>query len=170
MARGLLCLRRMNTLLELVYKYRQLQAKCGSGAGVTMSEVETLCTIESLFGRHADRGNNELWSCQREFIREDVNLAGQLRSKGDIDPIDVVQIDPNGMVCSAAPYVDEGDTVELIFEDDELMITYRFKAEVKWLRDGEDDNFELGLRLVGAPLLIRHGLKLDLEQLERIAA
>lgn|GEM_PF-3210096 len=170
MARPLLTNTAMNTLLELVYKYRQLLGKCSTGAGLSMGEVETLSTIESLFGRHSDRGDTDLWTCQRRFVRENVDLHGKLRSRGMTDTIEVINIDPNGMVCSGAPYVEEGTTVELVFEDDELMITYRFKATVKWRRDAESDNYELGLQLVGVPLMIRHGLMLDLQELELVAA
>ena len=97
--------------------------------------------------------------------------------KGMLDPVKVINIDQHGMVCNSAPYVDEGATVELIFEDKELLLTYRFKAVVKWLRDATGDDFELGLQLVGVPLLIRHGLKLDgidtgsdTDRFERVAA
>lgn len=166
----------MNTLLELVYKYRQLQGKCSMGAGLTMDEIETVSTIEGLFGRHAERGT-DLWQCQRTFVREDVDIDAQMRSgKAIMDDVRIINLDPSGMVCRSAPYVDEGTTIELMFHDHELLITYRFKAIVKWLRDDTEDNFELGLHLVGVPLLIRHGIKLDTgaaeaeDDLERVAA
>jgi len=160
----------MNALLNLVYKHRQLSGQCSAGIGLSMTEVETLCTIESLFGRHADRGDNDLFQCQREFVRENVELSALMRNgKGMVDHINVTEIEPNGMVCTDAPYVEEGTTVELMFDDPELLMTYRFKAVVKWLRDGDDDNFDLGLQLVGVPLLIRR-LAHQLDELERVAA
>ena len=104
--------------------------------------------------------DEEAWSddaarCRRQFCREQVDLRGRLRGNRANDPVRVVNLGPGGMVCRHAPYVEEGTHVEIIIDDVELSLSYRFKAEVAWLSDDEDD-FALGLRFVGIPVLVHH--------------
>jgi hypothetical protein len=174
------------TALDLVYQYRQLVGKCESGAGLDFDEIEALGTIEALFavdltatGRPAEvakapvvrpvrrdatviEGEDEVAAsrddaarCRRQFCREQVDLRGRLRGNRANDPVHIVNLGPGGLVCRNAPYVEEGEHVEIIIDDVELSLSYRFKAEVTWLND-DDDDFALGLRFVGIPVLVHH--------------
>ncbi len=155
MAPLLLNMTAMRTALELVYQYRHLLGKSELGTGLSIDEIDALYTIEALFV--GDHGGLDVWRCTRQFAREKVDISARLRSADCDDPVRIVDIAPGGMVCRATPFVDENSTIELIVDDDELGLTYRFKAIVVWLRDDVDDDFMLGIELVGTPLLLRHG-------------
>jgi hypothetical protein len=149
----------MGTALELVYQYRQLSGKCESGAGLDVDEIEVLITIEALFdrrGRAAVDDDEDLWSCRREFSRERVDLRGMLRSARLADPVRISDLGPGGLVCRGAPWAKAGESVEIVIDDRELSLSYRFKGVVSWSRDGEDGAV-LGLTFVGLPLLVRYG-------------
>ena len=145
----------MITALELVYQYRYLLGKSELGAGLSMDEIDALYTIAALFV--GDYGGLDVWRCTRQFEREEVDIDARLRSADCDDPVRIVDIAPGGMVCRATPFVDENTTIELVVNDDDLGLSYRFKAIVVWLRDDVDDDFMLGLKLVGTPVLLRQG-------------
>jgi hypothetical protein len=71
--------------------------------------------------------------------------------------VKVTEISPGGLVCRAAPYADEGQTLEVVIEDLDRSLSYRFKARVQWLSDDIGDDFQLGLELIGTPVLVHHG-------------
>ena len=137
--------------LDLVYQYRLLLGKCESGAGLDFDEIEALSAIEALF---TDSGDDDEWRDRRRFSRETVSLPAVVRGPRLNDPVRVVDLAPGGLVCRSAPYVEEGDLVEVVIDDEELGLSYRFKASVSWLRDDEDDDYAVGLRFVGTPVLI----------------
>ena len=144
----------MSTTLELVYQYRHLLGKCESGVGLEVDEIDALHTIKALFvGDHPDL---DVWRCTRQFAREKVALLARLRSREHDDPVELIEIAPGGMVVGGAPYAAPGSTVELVYDDPELSLSYRFKAKVVWL-DEDGDEFLLGLELVGAPLRLHRG-------------
>jgi hypothetical protein len=150
----------MSTALELIYQYRQLSGKCESGAGLEVEEIEVLIAIEALFDRRAGgsgaRAADSLWPCQREFVREQVDLRAMLRSHRLADPVRVCALGPGGLVCRSAPQVEDGESVEIVIDDRELSLSYRFKGVVSWSRD-DDEGAVLGIRFVGTPLLVRYG-------------
>jgi hypothetical protein len=147
----------MSTALNLVYQYRQLLGKCDSSAGLDFEEIEALTTIESFFARQDPSASSELWSCRREFIRENVDIEAWLRGKRLNDRVKIVNLGPGGMVCDHGPYVEEGQTLEIVIDDAELSLSYRFKAEVTWHRPDANDDYTIGLRLVGTPVLVHYG-------------
>lgn len=139
--------------IELVYQYRHLIGKCQSGRGLDVDEIDELLELEAHF--RVDRGDDtELFACRRAHTREPVELEATLRNKRLDDRVRVVEIGPGGLVCMGAPYLDEGDKLEIFFVSDNL--TYRFRASVAWVdEDGED--YACGLQLEGTPLLVRRG-------------
>jgi len=138
----------MSTALELVYQYRQLAGKRDT-CGLTMDDIDLMTTIESLF-RSAGAATT------RRFDREPVDLVAVLRARGCQDPIHIGDLAPGGLVCTGAPYVEPGDVVEIVIDDAECSVSYRFKAKVTRLEDEPDGDFTLGLAFVGAPLLLRY--------------
>ncbi|RMH41786.1 MAG: hypothetical protein D6689_10060, partial [Deltaproteobacteria bacterium] len=49
------------------------------------------------------------------------------------------------------------DTVDVVIDDDECGLSYRFKARVTWVRaDAATDDYVVGLAFVGAPVLLRY--------------
>ena len=151
----------MSTVLHLVYHYRRLAAKCASPAGLEIDEIDTLATIEALFARQDGSGDTDLWSCRREFSREQVAHAATMRSTKHSDPVTIVNLGPGGAVCQSGPYVELGDVCELIVTDEELSLSYRFKAAVQWRRDQLDGDYTIGFRLLGVPLMVHHGEPAD---------
>ncbi len=147
----------MSTALHLVYQYQRLTAKCASSAGLDIDEIEALSTVEALFAKHDHSADTDLWSCRREFTRERVSHRAILRGPRHSDPVTIVNLGPGGVVCNSAPYVKPGTIYELIINDHELSLSYRFKAVVLWRRDQPDGDYTIGMRLMGAPLLVHHG-------------
>jgi len=131
----------MVTALELVYQYRHLLGKCDAGVGLTIDEIEALQAIRALFSHHKE------W---------EVEIAADLRSNHLIDRVRIASVSPLEMVVRRAPYTESGQTVEIVIADPELSVTYRFKAVVAWRGDDAEDDYVLGLTLVGSPVLVRH--------------
>lgn len=151
--------------LDDVYQYRLLLGKCASGAGLSFDEIETLTALEAAFAE--DRGPR---SDGRRFRREAVSLPAVVRGGKLHDAVHVGDIGPGGMVCENAPYADVGTAVEIVIDDVELGLTYRFKARVQWLREDGDD-YALGFEWTGTPVLLRHGNSLATDpELAKIAA
>lgn len=145
----------MTATLDLVYRYRMLMGKCDAGQGLGFDEIDEVITLESMFtvDRAAD---TDLWACRRAFARDQVELSATLRNKKLGDTVRVVDLGPGGMVCRAVPYVEKGDRVEILFDDAELGVSYRFGAVVAWV-DEDGDDYTCGLELRGTPLLLRYG-------------
>jgi len=131
----------MSNALELVYQYRHLLGKCEAGTGLSMEEIDALQTIESVFAKYG---------------HPKVDLAAELRGNRLADDVRIVDLRSHCMVVRGAPYAEKGQTVEIVVRDHELSLSYRFKAVVAWLRDDANDDFYLGLELVGTPVLVRH--------------
>jgi hypothetical protein len=141
--------------LEHVYQYRLLIGKSASGAGLSIDEIEQLVELEARLG-----------------TSERVDLTGVLRGGKLNDTVTIAELGPQTLVCRSAPYAEPGDAVELVVEDDETNCSYRFKAQVQWLREEhEGDDFVVGLALVGTPVMIHYGQRQTTEPLfTRIAA
>lgn len=151
--------------LDNVYQYRLLLGKCASGAGLSFDEIETLTALEAAFA--ADEGPG---SDGRRFRRENVSLPAIVRGGKLHDPVHVDDIGPGGMVCAGAPYAELGTAVEIVIDDVELGLTYRFKGRVQWVREDGDD-YALGFEWTGTPVLLRHGNSLATDpSLAQIAA
>jgi hypothetical protein len=57
-----------------------------------------------------------------------VTLPALVRGGKLNDAVTVADIGPGGMVCGAAPYAEVGDAVEIVIDDVELALTYRFQG------------------------------------------
>ncbi|HUH02539.1 MAG TPA: PilZ domain-containing protein [Kofleriaceae bacterium] len=147
----------MGTTLDLVYQYRYLIGKCESGRGLEVEEIEQLIDLEAFFGVHDRRGNSDLWECRRQYHRERVDLPATLRGDKLADRVTVIDLGPGGLVCTDVPYVEVGTTLEIVFEDLELRQSHRFRAVVAWRRDQDEEDYVVGLELIGTPLLVRYG-------------
>lgn len=151
--------------LDDVYQYRLLLGKCASGAGLSFDEIDLLTVLEAAFA-----GDGSAAADERKFRRESVSLPAMVRGGKLHDAVRVADIGPGGMVCERAPYAELGDAVEVIIDDVELSLTYRFKARVQWLREDGDD-YVLGFAWTGTPVLLRHGNSLAADPgLAKIAA
>jgi hypothetical protein len=87
----------------------------------------------------------------RRFRRESVKLSAILRGDRINDIVDVIEIGPGGLVVRNAPFVANGEHVELVITDGDN--SYRFGAEGVWLKDDGDD-YRVGLALVGMPVCL----------------
>ena len=145
------------TALDRVYQYRLLLGKAASGAGLSFDEIEALTALDPAVDG-------------RRFRREHVRLPAVVRGGKLHDAITVDDIGPGGMVCGRAPYAEIGSAVEIIIDDVELGLTYRFKARVQWTREDGDD-YLLGFAWTGTPVLLRHGNSLAADPaLSKLAA
>lgn len=139
--------------LDLVYQYRKLVGKCEAGLGLDVEEILSLSALESAFAPEPQAGPDE-----RRFRRDRVDTTCRLRgAPGLNDRVRLTEIGPGGLVCRQAPFVDEGTVVEVVIDDAEVDLSYRFYARVAWLREDVADDFALGLEFVGVPLLVHYG-------------
>jgi hypothetical protein len=138
--------------LDLVYQYRKLLGKCEAGLGLDVDEIISLSALESSFAPEP-RSQPDGRRFRRDRVEQSCRLRG---APGLNDRVRVDEIGPGGFVCRQAPYIDEGTMLEVVIDDAEVALSYRFNARVAWLReDGED--YAVGLELVGVPLLVHYG-------------
>ncbi|HTJ43044.1 MAG TPA: PilZ domain-containing protein [Kofleriaceae bacterium] len=152
--------------LDLVFRYRTLLGKCESGVGLDFDEIDALTQIEAAFASGEPARDGRKWK------RIPVELSAMVRG-GDLnDKVAVSELAPGGLVVHGAPYVDTGMQVEIVIDDIDLAMSYRFKARVQWMREDAGDDYQLGLELVGMPVLIHYGpASADkTQEMERIAA
>jgi hypothetical protein len=153
--------------LDLVFQYRTLVGKCEAGRGLDFDEIDEITTIEAAFAPTDD----DLRAREgRRFRRESVDIEAVLKGGPLNDKVKITELSPGGLVCRAAPYADEGQTLEVVIEDSARSLSYRFKARVQWLRDDINDDFQLGLELIGTPVLVHHGSAREESIPHRIAA
>ena len=145
----------MHATLDLVYRYRTLMGKCDAGLGLAVEEIEEVITIESMFDAERD-ADSDPSACRRAFKRNQVELAAKLRNKRLSETVRVVDLGPGGMVCRGVPFIDDGERIEVVFDNAELGVSYRFRALVAWVR-AQNGEHVCGLELLGAPVLVRFG-------------
>jgi len=156
------------TSLDLIFQYRLLVGKCESGAGLDFDEIDALIAIEASFAPSED---DVRASEGRRFRRERTDFTAVLKGGPLNDRVRIAEVSPGGLVCRAAPFADEGQTLEVVIDDEELSLSYRFKARVQWLREDVGDDFQLGLQLIGIPLLVHYGPSTpEQDRADRIAA
>ena len=153
-------------LLEVVFQYRTLVGKCELGVGLDWDEIEQVTAIESAFEPTSD---DRRMKTGRKFRRQACTLQALLRGDRLNDLVDVTEIGPGGIVVRHAPFVAQGEHVELVIEDGDK--SYRFRADGVWMKDDGDD-YKVGLALVGMPVCLhtvavsRH----ETDLVDRIAA
>jgi hypothetical protein len=152
--------------LDLVFQYRLLVGKCDAGRGLEIDEIAALTAIEAQFAPSDDdiRAREG-----RRFRRERVDIEAVLKGGPLNDTVRVSELSPGGLVCRAAPYADDGQLLEVMIDDGHRGLSYRFKARVQWLKDDVGDDFQLGLELLGTPVLVHYGQARD-EEVAQIAA
>jgi hypothetical protein len=139
----------MTTALELLYEYRHLMGKCASGAGLDMSEIDVVDAIEGVF-------SDEAASC---VGGESLGLSTLLKSdSGKLsDPVQLFSVLLDRLILKGCPWVEDGAAVEVVIEDPELLLSYRFRGLVTWTCEEEEDRQTVALALVGVPVLVRRG-------------
>lgn len=145
----------MNATLDLVYRYRTLMGKCDAGMGLGVEEIEEVITLESMFRAERD-ADNDLWAGRRAFSRNKVDLSATLRNRRLSETVGVVDLGPGGMVCRKVPFMEIGERIEVVFDNAELGVSYRFRAIVAWAK-ADGSVFTTGLELAGAPVMVRFG-------------
>lgn len=150
--------------LDLVYQYRKLLGKCESGLGLDVEEIISLTALESAFVAEE--------SDDRKHRRDRVDFTCRLRGvEGLNDRVRVAELGMGGLVCRQTPFVEEGRLIEVVIDDLEHDLSYRFTCKVTWLREDVGDDFAIGLTFIGSPLLVHHGRSNHVEDdVDRIAA
>jgi len=139
--------------LDLVYQYRKLVGKCDAGLGLDVDEIISLTALEAAFAPDPGARPSE-----RRFRRDPVDVTCRLRGIAGLnDAVRVTELGADGLVCRQTPYIDEGKVIEVVFDDPEVDLSYRFYARVTWMREDIGDDFAIGLEFVGLPLLIHYG-------------
>ena len=137
----------MTTALELLYEYRHLMGKCSSGAGLDMSEIEVVDAIEGVFSDEA----------AGQVGRESLGLSTVLRSdSGKLsDTVQLFSVLLDRLILKGCPWLEDGAAVEVVIDDPELLLSYRFRGEVAWCCEEDGDRQTVALTLVGVPVLVR---------------
>jgi hypothetical protein len=131
-------------LVETVFQYRTLIGKSESGCGLDWDEIRAVCDLEHELGRDAGESG-------RRYKRVPVALQCILRGDRINDRVAVVELGPGDLICRGAPFVAQGELVELVIDVGEQ--SYRFRAVGTRLVDDGDD-YEVGLQFVGVPLCL----------------
>jgi len=137
-------------VVEVVFQYRTLIGKCELGVGLDWDEIEQVTAIESAFEPTSD---DRRMKAGRRFRREAIRLTALLRGDRINDRVDVVEIGPGGVVVRNAPFVTQGEQVEIVMQAGDN--SYRFRAQGVWVKDDGDD-YRLGLELVGMPVCLHN--------------
>lgn len=139
----------MTTALELLYEYRHLMGKCRSGAGLDMDEIQALDAIEAVFAEDAATSDTSHLG----------GLTTVIRGARLCDEVRLQSILLDRLVVAGCPDVESAATVEVIIEDPELRLSYRFRGQVAWSHDDGKGRLAVGIELVGVPVLVRRGPK-----------
>ncbi|HTE56035.1 MAG TPA: hypothetical protein VK698_34525 [Kofleriaceae bacterium] len=138
----------MSTALELVYEYRALMGRRG-GTGLSLDDIETVEAIEGLFAVDAVPLKPE------GLVASLRGRAGKLWDRIGISSVGLDQV---GVKVPA--FLEPGALVELVVEDEELRLSYRFKGLVRSIHgDPSAPAHGVTIELVGVPLLVRRGPK-----------
>ena len=139
----------MTTALELLYEYRHLMGKCRSGAGLDMDEIQAVDAIEALFADDAGKSDNG----------ESHGLSATVRGSKLCDEVKLESILLDRIVVVGCPHVEASAPIEVMIDDPELLLSYRFRGSVAWTRDDGKGRLAVGIELVGVPVLVRRGPK-----------
>jgi hypothetical protein len=140
-------------MLDLVYEYRVLLGKCATGVGLSLDEIDAMTRIEAVFAAGED---DRRASDGRRFRREAVSLAAVIRGGALHDAVTVAELTLGGLVCLGAPYATVGAIIDVAIAAPDAHRSYRFKGRVRWVGDDTDDDYRLGVELIGAPVMIRY--------------
>ena len=141
----------MSTALELVYEYRALMGRSRSGAGLSMDEIETVEAIEGLFAVGA-------------VPFESAGLAAMVRGgpRKLADKVELVSVGLTRVSVKAAAFLVPGARLEIVVEDEELRLSFRFMGVVRSIHgDPSATAHDVTLELAGVPLLVRRGPRVE---------
>ena len=133
-------------MLETIFEYRALLAKCERGDGLDVNEIGRLMEIESDYAPRAEGPRG------RKFRREVVEIEAVIRGDRINDAVEIVEVGPGGIVCRNSPYIARGEQIEIVVDAGDRI--YRFRAQGVWLKDDGED-YRVGLALLGEPLVLR---------------
>lgn len=138
----------MSTALELVYEYRHLMGKCRAGAGLSMDEIEAVEAIEGLFAVGAT-----------PFEQRAGGMSATLRGgpKKLWDKVELLSAELDRIAVRMTACLEPGGLVELLVEDEELRLSYRFRSRVVAVDEEPDGTWKVSIELFGLPLLLRRG-------------
>jgi len=136
----------MTTALELLYEYRHLMGKCRSGAGLDMDEIQAVDAIEALFADDAGKSDQR-------------GLTTVVRGSRLCDEVKLEAVLLDRLVVVGCPHVEAAAAIEVMIDDPELLLSYRFRGTVAWTRDDGNGRLAVGIELVGVPVLVRRGPK-----------
>jgi hypothetical protein len=155
------------SIVDLVYQYRTLAGRCELGTGLEFDDIARLTELEAAFVP----GGDDLHARDgRKHRRESVVLHALVRGADQNDRVAVRDLGPGGLMIAGAPYANEGDQLEVVIDAERR--SYRFKAEVRWLKDDGDD-YQVGLRFVGLPVCLCYGpenLEVEIETIVDLIA
>jgi hypothetical protein len=153
----------MASPLELVYEYRHLMGKCQAGLGLTMDEVEVVEAIENLFRRGSiefDRSGHSNGDGNGKgkvaATRSTATLRGGPHKLWD--KVELVSGYLDHFVVQVTAFTEPGVVIELLVEDEERRLSYRFKTcVVSVAEELNQTGQQVVLEIIGAPLLVRRG-------------
>lgn len=135
-------------LLDLVFRYRTLLGKCELAVGLSLEEIDEMCTLETVFASE-ERPDAQH---RRRFRRSPVAITGLLRGAKYNDHVKITQLSAGGFECRGAPYVEEGTQIEIVVDVEDH--SYRFSARAIWLRDDGAD-YRIAFAFEGIPVLVQ---------------
>jgi hypothetical protein len=96
-----------------------------------------------------------------EFGKESNGLTVTVRGAGGklCDEVDLCCMMLERLVVGRSPFVAVGKTLEIVMDDAELMLSYRFVGKVRWTREETDGLVTAGIDLVGVPVLVCRGTR-----------
>jgi len=136
----------MSLLLQIA-QTRALWAKCEMATGLDWHEIATLLELEALFAPPLRD--------ERRYSRHPLQATAHVRAGQLDDEAEIIDISLEGMRLGQMPYIEHGATIEIIANEPGTDDSFRFKAEVMWSAEIDNDVYEVGVRLLGAPLQFR---------------
>lgn len=147
----------MGELFELVFEYRGLlAARRADESALSLPERQRLDALHLLLGREpveaGETSEGDLG--RRRHARCEVHLSADLRVKGHVMPVDVVNLGGGGVCVIASEPLDRGARAALRLRTPEKGQVWECIARAAWVsQDGE--RTLAGLRFVGAPVALR---------------
>lgn len=135
-------------LLDLVFRYRMLLGKCDLAIGLSFDEIDEMCDLEAEFA--AEERNPA--AHRRRFRRSPVAMSALIRGEKYNDHVKVTQLGAGGLECRGAPFLEEGERVEIVIDVEDH--SYRFRARAVWVREDSAD-CRVAFAFEGIPVLVQ---------------
>lgn len=135
-------------LLDLVFRYRTLLGKCDLAIGLSFEEIDEMCDLEAELAVE----ERSQAAHRRRYRRSLVAMSALVRGEKYNDHVKVTQLSAGGLECRGAPYIEEGEHVEIVIDVEDH--SYRFSARAVWLRDDGAD-YRIAFAFEGIPVLVQ---------------